>query len=154
MKVRPDLNRPASLGASPTIAAVSNPSRCLLAAFVLLSCDDVERECLPGDYAPCSCDDGEAGYALCDDAGAAYGTCGYCGSSPDADGGGGAGEGGAGGAALLPFMSECDEDAQCDTGICHPFNAKGPHCSHACELAEDCEPPSPGCNGMGICKVP
>jgi hypothetical protein len=56
----------------------------------------------------------------------------------------------------LPFMSECTlgEDEQCETGLCYNFNMKGPHCTHACEVDADCEAPSPGCNGMGVCKAP
>jgi hypothetical protein len=57
---------------------------------------------------------------------------------------------------LLPFMAECSvgEHERCDTGLCFDFNAKGPHCTHACEVDADCEPPSEGCNGMGVCKAP
>jgi len=60
------------------------------------------------------------------------------------------------GADLLPFMSECTlgADDACETGICFDFNTKGPHCTHACEVDADCEDPSPGCNGMGVCKAP
>ncbi len=116
----------------------------------LLACDDARsRACLPGDFIECRCSGGEVGYASCDDEGAGYGACEFCGSSPLAAGGAGGGGGG-----LLPFLSECATDDECDTGLCHPFNAKGPHCSHPCELDTDCEPPSTGCNGMGICKVP
>jgi hypothetical protein len=60
------------------------------------------------------------------------------------------------GAELLPFMSECTlgMDEQCETGLCFDFNTKGPHCTHACEVDADCEAPSEGCNGMGVCKAP
>lgn len=54
----------------------------------------------------------------------------------------------------LPFMSMCATDEQCDTGLCFDFNAHGPHCTHACESDLDCEDPSPGCNGKGVCKRP
>jgi hypothetical protein len=56
----------------------------------------------------------------------------------------------------LPFMSECvlGMDDQCDTGLCFDFNTKGPHCTHECTVDTDCEDPSPGCNGMGVCKAP
>lgn len=55
---------------------------------------------------------------------------------------------------LLPFMSMCETDEECETGLCFPFNANGPHCTHACETDLECEDPSPGCNGMGVCKRP
>ena len=59
-------------------------------------------------------------------------------------------------AALLPFMAECPlgDNASCASGLCFEFNSKGPHCTHACTLDTDCEAPSPGCSGMGVCKAP
>ena len=58
----------------------------------------------------------------------------------------------------LPFMASCDvEDDRCDAEAgdsCFNFNNKGPHCTHACDSPEDCPAPSPGCNNMGVCKVP
>lgn len=129
---------------------------CATALLVQSGCDDLERECYPGDFVACECDDGKDGYAQCDAEGTAYGACGYCGTTPGApgsEGGGGAG-GGEGGGELLPFMSACEQDEQCSTGLCFNFAAKGPHCSHPCESAADCEPPSTGCNGMGVCKAP
>jgi hypothetical protein len=122
--------------------------RFALVMLLCASCDEDARECLPGDFQPCTCDAGGEGFAKCSDEGDAYGDC-VCEGDPV---GGGNGEGGGG--ALLPFMSECEEDEECDTGVCHDFNAKGPHCSHACEMDTDCEQPSPGCNMMGICKAP
>lgn len=124
------------------------------------ACGASERECFPGDYLPCDCEDGRPGYAQCAEDGSGYGECAYCGTVPGAqDGGeGGAGGeggmGGSGGAPLLPFMSDCEEDAQCESGLCYEFNAKGPHCTNPCESADDCPLPSPGCNGMGVCKAP
>jgi hypothetical protein len=55
---------------------------------------------------------------------------------------------------LLPFMSMCVENEDCESGLCYSFNAAGPHCTHSCTLDTDCEDPSPGCNGMGVCKRP
>jgi hypothetical protein len=54
----------------------------------------------------------------------------------------------------LPFLAECGEDEDCASGLCFNFNAKGLHCTHACQAAADCEAPSPGCSGMGVCKTP
>ncbi len=131
--------------------------RWVCVGMVLTSCDPADpRECLPGDFIECSCESGEPGYAVCDAAGVGYTGCGYCGQALSGGSGGAAtgGAGGTGGAALLPFMSECEEDVECETGLCHNFNAKGPHCSHPCSMDGDCESPSPGCNMMGICKAP
>jgi hypothetical protein len=61
-------------------------------------------------------------------------------------------------AAVLEYMDTCDvADDQCDTAsdlLCFGFNNNGPHCTHACEVAEDCEAPSRGCGGMGVCSPP
>ncbi|HEY8145778.1 MAG TPA: hypothetical protein VIG06_24025 [Kofleriaceae bacterium] len=58
----------------------------------------------------------------------------------------------------IPFMCPCDlADDQCDTAaddMCFNFNEKGPHCTHACDGAEDCPEPSNDCNNMGVCKAP
>ncbi len=131
------------------------------AGSLVLSCGSNERQCFPGDYAPCDCADGRPGYSQCAADGAGYGDCAYCGTVPgahDAGGNGAGGEGGSGGAGgaipLLPFMSECEEDAQCESGLCYQFNAKGPHCTVPCDSSKDCPLPSPGCNGMGVCKAP
>lgn len=131
----------------------------LVGLVLCLACEGADaRECLPGDFLECTCDDGLPGYAVCDDEGTRYSDCGFCGQelTGGAGGAGGASGGGGdgGGSLLLPFMSECEEDAECETGMCHPFNAKGPHCSHTCSMDADCESPSPGCNMMGVCKAP
>jgi hypothetical protein len=54
----------------------------------------------------------------------------------------------------LPFMSECTADEDCQSGLCFEFNAKGDFCTQACENDLECEDPSPGCNGKGVCKAP
>jgi len=58
----------------------------------------------------------------------------------------------------IPFMCPCEvADDQCDTAagdMCFMFNERGPHCTHACDGAEDCPAPSNDCNGMGVCKAP
>jgi hypothetical protein len=58
------------------------------------------------------------------------------------------------GTAALGYMEACTDNAQCMSNLCFNFNSKGPHCTHECTTATDCEEPSPGCNGMGVCKVP
>lgn len=125
----------------------------LMTAAAHAACDDPPL-CYDGEYLACHCD-GAFGYQSCVDG--AYATC-NCDEAPPGLGGGppatGAGGMAEGGAALLPFMADCDEDGQCETGLCYLFPAKGPHCSKACGEDGDCEPPSPGCNMMGICKAP
>ena len=91
---------------------------------------------------------------------AALGACSDSGTSgPDAQAAAGPDAQAASGpdaAAKLPFMSQCTlgmNDA-CETGLCFDFNSKGTYCTHACSTDADCEDPSPGCNGMGVCKAP
>jgi hypothetical protein len=69
--------------------------------------------------------------------------------APDAD----PGAPDAGPAAYLePCVLQPDN---CDAPeMCFMFNNKGPHCTHTCSVATDCAAPSPGCSGMGVCKVP
>jgi hypothetical protein len=127
-------------------------------------CEEEARFCYPGDYRRCGCEGGTDGFQQCDDAGEAYGVCDCSGAIPGlttgstggaGGGAGGAGAGGAGGdGGKLPFLAPCDEDAQCETMLCYPFTAKGPHCSQTCSGPEDCPAPSTGCNMMGVCKVP
>ncbi len=59
-------------------------------------------------------------------------------------------------AALLPFMAACPlgDNGACESNLCFEFNSKGPHCTHGCTVDADCESPSPGCSGMGVCKAP
>jgi len=60
------------------------------------------------------------------------------------------------GSGTIPFMASCHPaDDQClDHLVCFEFNRKGPHCTHACTDDDQCEAPSPGCNGKGVCKAP
>ncbi len=117
--------------------------------------------CHVGDYEHCACDGGKGGYRRCVDAEAGYGTCDCSGeivgltTSVGSGGAGGAGgSGGSGGVPKLPFLAACTTDEQCDSGLCFHFNTKGPHCSKPCATSADCPSPSPGCSGMGVCKVP
>ena len=110
----------------------------------------------------CTCDDGQCGFAACDVSANAYGACGSCGEVPaPADSsvscespGTGGGGGGGGAPALLGFLETGSGDAECETGYCHKFNAKGPNGSMPCQSDGDCPTPSPGCNNMGVCKAP
>ncbi len=115
--------------------------------------------CAPKDYAPCACPSGVPGYSQCEANGDGYGLCDCSGvspvvpvatSAPDAGGSDGASEEG----ALLGFMEACSTNEQCETGLCFPFNAKGPKCSKPCTSASDCPPPAAGCSNQNICKAP
>lgn len=112
------------------------------------------RACAPGDVRSCTCATG-SGTQTCDAVGSAYGAC-VC-NSPDggpADADADASGGDADAASLLPFLSPCTTDAECETGLCHPFPSKGSHCTKTCTDAADCPAPSPGCNAMGVCRLP
>lgn len=125
---------------------------------VASSCHDYPT-CYAGDFRACTCNEGGAstsGFQACLPSGDGFAACACNGAvpgldasaipdaAPDADDSGG----------KLPFMSPCQNDAQCETGLCFPFNAKGPHCSKTCAHDSDCPPPADGCSNMGICKVP
>jgi hypothetical protein len=56
-------------------------------------------------------------------------------------------------AGLAAFGEECMENEDCESGLCFPFNNRGPHCTIPCDSPEDCPDPAFGCNGMGVCKV-
>lgn len=130
--------------------AQARPRARACALFVWLfiaACADDGRPCYPGDYRSCTCGGGALGYQQCDAAGQGYGACDCSGAVP---GGSCAG----GGGALLGFMAECADNAQCESGLCHTYNAKGSHCTIPCATDVECPPPSPGCNSMGVCKAP
>jgi hypothetical protein len=142
------------------LPALSRPTarpgpRAVALALGLAACDGAApRECLPGDFERCTCDDGRDGFSQCDAEGASYGACGRCGQTALGGAGpGGAGPGGTGG-GLVGFLEPCEVDEDCETGLCHSFNAKGRRCSRPCDDDADCESPSPGCNMMGVCKAP
>jgi hypothetical protein len=62
---------------------------------------------------------------------------------------------GADASGLLPFMARCTDNGQCASGLCHPYPARGASfCTIPCTRDGDCPAPSPGCNGMGVCKAP
>jgi hypothetical protein len=136
-------------------------------AFAFAACSTKGNDCYQGDRTSCTCAGAQSGFATC----GADGQLGACtcggtggggttsttatggdagaGGSASADGGTDAGDGG-----LLPFMSPCTTDAQCETMLCWSFPSKGPHCSKMCTTDTDCPPPSPGCNPQMICRAP
>jgi hypothetical protein len=118
----------------------------LVAGASLVACHD-QPICHAGDWTECRCEDGRAGYAPCDAAdgeGEGYGAC-RCDGTPGLEEGSG---GGAAGALYTP----CEIDADCDSGLCFPFNSRGPHCTLACDDGTECPAPSSGCNDKGVCK--
>jgi hypothetical protein len=56
-------------------------------------------------------------------------------------------------ASNLPFGAMCLDNAQCASGVCFDFKVRGQFCTKQCNSNADCPAPSPGCNGMGICRV-
>jgi hypothetical protein len=138
------------LGAAITLAVG------LLWILAAHACAMEGRPCAPDDYRYCDCPSGVRGYEQCADDGSEYGPCDCSGTIPpgagvlveagvpDADD---AGEGG-----LAGFLEPCVDDGDCETMLCFPFNAYGPHCSQPCTKDTDCPPPSPGCSGKMVCK--
>jgi hypothetical protein len=92
-----------------------------------------------------------------DDAGVTMG-CTQGGMGPgDRDDGGDAGAPPPPDAALdasdLGFGASCWDNAQCASDLCFDFKARGQFCTRICSTNADCPPPSPGCNGMGVCRT-
>jgi len=93
-----------------------------------------------------------------DDAGVTQG-CGSGGMGPgDRDDGGGAPPPPPPDAALdasnLGFGASCWDNLQCASDLCFDYKARGQFCSQICKQNADCPTPSPGCNGMGVCRQP
>jgi hypothetical protein len=123
--------------AAATVSAVG-------VALAAVGCHDAPA-CHGGDWIACRCDGGRRGFAPCDAEAEAFGDC-RCDGVPGMTDPGEDGEAGA-------LYTACEQDADCDSGLCYSFNARGPHCTQACEDADDCPPPSSGCNGKGVCKI-
>ena len=93
-----------------------------------------------------------------DDAGVTQG-CGSGGMGPgDRDDGGDASPPPPPDAALdatgLGFGASCWDNTQCASDLCFDYKARGQFCSRICSQNADCPLPSPGCNGMGVCRQP
>jgi hypothetical protein len=91
-----------------------------------------------------------------DDAGVTQG-CGQGGMGPgDRDDGGGAPAPPPPDASLdasdLGFGASCWDNAQCVSYLCFDYKARGQFCSQICTTNAECPLPSPGCNGMGVCR--
>ena len=135
------------------------------AAAFLAACassSSSSQTCSPGDTMACTCGS-TPGLQTCNANGSAYGACNCtadAGGDAEVDAGpakfmqpcvpsmmladGGAGSGG---------MGNCDPSAS-PALICFIFPNRGNYCTHTCTVATDCAAPSPGCNGMGVCKAP
>lgn len=106
-------------------------------------------------------DAGDAGDACAfsvDEAGVTLG-CGMGGMGPgDRDDGGDAGapppSDASPDARDLPFGASCIDNANCASGLCFDYRVRGTFCTLMCKTNTDCPAPSPGCNGMGVCRMP
>lgn len=56
----------------------------------------------------------------------------------------------------LGFLEVCDpvNDECAEPMLCFNYNARGPLCTFACTVAEDCPEPSTGCSMRGVCTPP
>jgi hypothetical protein len=53
-----------------------------------------------------------------------------------------------------PFLGPCMANSDCASMVCHYYpGVGGSFCTKPCTTAADCPPPSPGCNGMGVCRI-
>lgn len=55
-------------------------------------------------------------------------------------------------ATVVNFSEACTEDTQCECNLCFTYGNGDRRCTKACTVDADCEAPSPGCSGMGVCK--
>ena len=54
-----------------------------------------------------------------------------------------------------PLYDSCTTNEECaDFCLCYTFGMGQMICTKACTMDTDCPAPSPGCNGMGICRRP
>lgn len=109
------------------------------------------------DAAPVTDDASDACVLWVDDAGVTQG-CGAGGMGPgDWDDGGGVAPPPPPDAALdasnLGFGASCWDNAQCASDLCFDYKVRGQFCSQICTQNADCPTASPGCNGMGVCRL-
>lgn len=56
--------------------------------------------------------------------------------------------------AFGQYLGACKATSDCPSGdTCYPFKKRGPHCTHTCEAASECEAPSHGCTKINICGL-
>jgi hypothetical protein len=74
------------------------------------------------------------------------------GDSASSDVGAAPSDAGADGGA--PLLAPCTTNSDCASMLCHYYpGVGGSFCTKPCTTAADCPPPSPGCNGMGVCRI-
>jgi hypothetical protein len=56
-------------------------------------------------------------------------------------------------ASGLGFGASCWDNAQCASDLCFDYKVRGTFCTQVCTTNADCPSGSPGCNGMGVCRV-
>ena len=126
-------------------------------AFVVAgawACGEAFPVCYEGDRRACSCAEGASGFQTCAPELEAYGPCVCDGTTPGVDGSAPTPDAAPESSSKIGFLEPCLTNEECETGLCHPFNAKGPRCSQPCKEPTDCPPPSTGCNNQGVCKAP
>ncbi len=112
--------------------------------------------CYDGEYRACSCGN-KTGYQAC--AAQQFGACACDGTTPGLSGGASTSTGmststsATTGGGQAPLYAPCAKNADCASGNCGDFPAKGPHCTKTCASNADCPPPSPGCNPKGQCRL-
>jgi hypothetical protein len=80
-------------------------------------------------------------------------------TSPDGGATADAGSSADRGGGLKQFTETCSSNADCATGLCYNFNARGMRCTQRCPTAPATCPPVAGavlgCNGMtpSVCKT-
>ena len=119
------------------------------------ACRASNPSCYEGDYVACDCAGASSpGFAKCG-ADERFSACVCNGTVPGYDGSFYEDAASDAGSATgkVPFLGACQKNEDCETGLCFSFNAKGPHCSIACSAVPVCPAPSPGCSGMGVCKI-
>ena len=55
-------------------------------------------------------------------------------------------------ATVANFSEACTDDSQCECNLCFTYGNGDLRCTKTCTVDADCEAPSPGCSGMGVCK--
>jgi hypothetical protein len=129
----------------------------MLLLVVAGGCDDDTGGAGVVDAAICN-EDAATRCLIVDDGGVSHG-CKAGGMGPgDRDDGGGMALAGppdlGADASNLPFASPCLRNAQCASNICFLYRVKGQFCTTFCACDSDCPPPSLGCGGQGVCRMP
>ena len=125
----------------------------VVALVAATACRKEFATCYAGEYVACACDGGTNGFQQCNAAQDGFGACVCDGrvpgldATPEADA-----SAEAEAAAKIGFLQPCEKNEQCETGLCFPFNARGPRCTIPCKPTDTCPPPSPGCSNNGVCK--